>query len=90
MPVARVLSCHHCSCDLQRLDAADLRDRDPGQHDDHRHLQGKLEQVRDQHAPQSADKCVESGEGNQHEHADDQRGLPRIAQRVVQTWNRPG
>ena len=55
---------------LQRLHPADLGHGNPGQHDDHGHLQRKLKQVGDQHSPESADECVNTGEGNQDEDAD--------------------
>ena len=48
----------HLQMHLQGLHPANLCHGNPGQHDNHRHLQSKLKQVGDQHAPESADKCV--------------------------------
>ena len=68
----------------QRGHAAKTSDRDPREDDDHRHLEGELKQIGDQDSPQSAKECVEAGEGNQDEDADEERGVARFAKGVVQ------
>ena len=69
---------------FQRLHTANFHHRNPGQHHHHRHLQSKLEEVCNQHAPQSADGRVNAGKRNQHKNADQQCGMAGRAQRVMQ------
>lgn len=48
--------------DFEEGHAADFGDRDPGEDDDHGHLQGKLEEVGDEDSPKAADEGVDAGE----------------------------
>ena len=75
---------HVGQLDFEHGHAAKFGDRDPRQHDDHGHLQNELEQIGDQHAPEAADECVNAGEGHEDQNADQQRGMRRRSQGVVQ------
>ncbi len=68
-----------CEC----ADAADFRDGDPGEHDDHAHFEDELEKIGDEHTPKAANKGVNTGERNQDEDADEQRGVMRFAECVM-------
>ena len=54
----------------ERADAADFRDGNPGEDDDHAHFQNELEKIGDEHSPEATDEGVNAGERNQHEDAD--------------------
>src|SRR5271170_880154 len=80
----------HLQMHLQSLHPSNLRYRNPSQHNNHGHLQGKLKQVGDQHAPKPADKRVESGKRNQNKDAYEHRRISRIAQRVLKNVSADG
>src|SRR5581483_4919023 len=44
--------------------------RNPCEHNNHRHLEDELEQIRNEYAPQSTDEGVDPGEWNNDENAD--------------------
>jgi len=60
-------------------DAADFRDGDPSEDDDHAHFQNELKKVGDEYAPEATDEGVNAGERNQDEDADQESGVVRIA-----------
>ena len=66
------------------VEAADFDDSNPGENGDHSHFQNELEKIGDEYAPKSADEGVQAGEGDQAEDADHQRGVMRIAERVME------
>ncbi len=67
----------------ERLHASDSAHRHPRQDDDHRHLQHKLKQVGHQHAPQTANRRINSGEGNEHKNTDQKRRVLRSSEGIV-------
>ena len=75
---------HVGQLDFEHGQAAKFGDGDPREHDDHGHLQNKLEQIGDQHAPEAADEGVNAGEGDEDQDADQQRGVRGCSQGVMQ------
>ena len=73
--VARARACgspHFRQTRQQRIHAAGSGNRVPGHSDDDRHLERELEQVGPEHAPQSTQRDIETGEWNQEQNADGQ------------------
>src|SRR5438445_6941928 len=70
---------------FERVHSPDFCDCDPGEHDDHRHLKRKLEQISNEDPPQTTNKSVQTGERNKDEDADGQGGLLGITQGEMKT-----
>src|SRR5438876_8156636 len=71
---------HDLKLGAQHLHASDFGDGDPGKDDDHGHLERELKEIGDQASPESSDEGVNAGEGNQHQYADEQGSVARIAE----------
>ena len=69
---------------FERGHAAEFCDGDPCEDDDHGHFEGKLEKVGDEHAPKTADEGVNSSERNEQQDANQERGVFRSAEGVMQ------
>src|SRR4029077_7219597 len=70
--------------DLEKGHAADFCDGNPGEHDDHGHFQGELKEVSDKNSPEAADEGINSGERDEEQDANQQGGMRRRAESVMQ------